>query len=132
MHIIHSNTMDHLDNNTMLSDFQHGFHKKRSCYTQLIQTAHNLAKCLNDGEQIDTLLLHFSKAFDKVPHARLEAKLSYYGIRGNTQQWIKCSLSQRSQQVVLEGKPQLVLQSHQEYLRAKSWAHSSSSVILLT
>ena len=30
------------------------------------------------------------------------------------------------------GKPQLVLQSHQEYLRAQSWAHSSSFVILTT
>ena len=103
-HIIHSNIMDHLDNNAMLSDFQHGFRKKRSCNTQLIQTVHDLAKCLHDGEQIDAVLLDFSKAFDKVPHARLESKLNYYGIRENTLQWIKCFLSQRSQQVVLDGK----------------------------
>ena len=103
-HIIHSNIMDYLDNNAILSDFQHGFRKKRSCDTQLIQTVHDLAKCLHNGEQIDAALLDFSKAFDKVPHARLEAKLNYYGIRGNTLQWIKCFLSQRSQQVVLEGK----------------------------
>ena len=97
-HIIHSNIMDHLDNNAILSDFQHGFRKKRSCDTQLKQTVHDLAKCLHDGEQIDAVLFDFSKAFDKVPHARLEAKLNYYGIRGNTLQWIKCFLSQRSQQ----------------------------------
>ena len=78
--------------------------QKRSCDTQLIQTVHDLDKCLHDGEQIDAVLLDFSKAFDKVPHARLEAKLNYYGIRGNTLQWIKCLFSQRSQQVVLEGK----------------------------
>ena len=92
-HIIHSNIMDHLDNNAILSDFQHGFRKKRSCDTQLIQTVHNLAKCLHDSEQIDAVLLDFSKACDKVPHARLKAKLNYYGIRGNTLQWIKCFLS---------------------------------------
>ena len=80
------------------------FRKKRLCDTRLIQIVHDLAKCLHDGEQIDAVLLDFSKAFDKVPHARLEAELNYYGIRGNSLQWIKCILSQRSQQVVLEGK----------------------------
>ena len=38
-----------------------------------------------------------------MPHARLEAKLNYYGIQGNTLQWIKYFLSKRSQQVVQEG-----------------------------
>ena len=44
-------------------------------------TVHDLAKCLQDGEQIDAvLLIGFSHAFDKVPHVRLEAKIHYYGI----------------------------------------------------
>ena len=76
--------MDHLVNNAILSDFQHGFRQKRSCDTQLIQTVHDLAKCLHDGEQVDAVLLDLSKALYKVPHARLEAELDYYGIRGNT------------------------------------------------
>ena len=59
-HIIHSNIMDHMDNNTILSDFQHGFHKKRSCDTQLIRTVHCLAKCLHDSEKIYAVLLRQS------------------------------------------------------------------------
>ena len=65
---------------------------------------HDLAKGLHDDEQIYAVPLDFSKAFDKVPHARLEAKLNYYRIRGNTLQWIKCFFSHRSQQVVLKGE----------------------------
>ena len=42
-------------------------------------------------------------AFDKVPHSRLLYKLDYYGVRGQTNTWIKAFLSDRKQQVVLEG-----------------------------
>ena len=48
--------------------------------------------------------LDFSKAFDKVPHQRLAAKLSHYGVGGNTLQWIQCFLSGRTQQVVVDGE----------------------------
>ena len=41
--------------------------------------------------------------FDKVPHRRLNYKLDWYGIRGNTREWILDFLSGRSQRVVLEG-----------------------------
>ena len=47
--------------------------------------------------------MDFSKAFDKVPHIRLNYKLDWYGIRGNTREWILYFLSGRSQRVVLEG-----------------------------
>ena len=47
--------------------------------------------------------MDFSKAFDKVPHRRLDYKLDWYGIRGNTREWILDFLSGRSQRVVLEG-----------------------------
>ncbi|XP_072030750.1 uncharacterized protein [Amphiura filiformis] len=38
-------------------------------------------------------MLDFSKAFDKVPHQRLAAKLHHYGIRGKSLQWIQGFLS---------------------------------------
>jgi hypothetical protein len=40
-------------------------------------------------EQIDLILLYFSKAFDKVPHERLLYKMEYYGIRGHMNSWIR-------------------------------------------
>jgi hypothetical protein len=52
------------------------------------------------GEQVDVILLDFSKAFDKVPHHRL---LHYYGVRGNTWKWVQDFLSKRTQKVVFDG-----------------------------
>jgi methylaspartate ammonia-lyase len=51
----------------------------------------------------DAMLLDFSKAFDKVPHNRLLLKRDHYGIRGNTLQLIRHFLTDRTQQVLLEG-----------------------------
>ena len=103
-HIMHSNIIKHLEQNNILSDYQHGFRKERSCESQLIITLQDLANGLNSGEQLDCILLDFSKAFDKVPHKRLINKCQYYGIQGNTLQWITSFLHGRTQQVVLEGE----------------------------
>ena len=102
-HILHSQVMKHLDLHNILSDNQHGFRKKQSCESQLILTIIDLASGLEDGEQIDAILLDFSKAFDKVPHQRLLLKLQHYGIRGQLLSWIESFLSDRSQKVLVEG-----------------------------
>lgn len=102
-HVIHSNILRHLEKFNILSNFQHGFRKKRSCESQLLLTIHDLASGLNNRSQIDAVLLDFSKAFDKVPHQRLLKKLHHYGIRGMILDWIKAFLLSRKQQVILEG-----------------------------
>ena len=56
------------------------------------------------GKQTDLILLDFSKAFDKVNHAKLLWKLHQYGIRGNALAWIRAFLGNRSQTVVLDGE----------------------------
>ena len=103
-HIVTSNLMKHLDDNNILSNIQHGFRKRRSCETQLTLTINDFAKCLNNGKQIDSILLDFSKAFDKVDHKKLCYKLNHYGVRGNNLLWIQNFLHQRTQSVVLNGK----------------------------
>ena len=103
-HIIHSQVINHLEANNILSDEQHGFRKHRSCESQLINTINDLAKGLDNKQQIDAVTLDFSKAFDKVPHHRLAMKLHHYGVRGNTLMWIKSFLANRSQQVVVDGE----------------------------
>lgn len=103
-HIIRSSISTHFTENHILNDAQHGFRKKRSCETQLILTVNDLAKELDKRGQTDTILLDFSKAFDKVPHQRLILKLHHLGVRGSTLQWIKGFLQNRTQQVVVEGQ----------------------------
>ena len=64
----------------------------------------NLDQALNWGHrQTDVIIMDFAKAFDKVPHKRLLYKLQYYGIRGSTYKWIASWLSERYQNVVLDG-----------------------------
>lgn len=102
-HIIYSSIMNHLNENDILSDVQHGFRSNRSCETQLLITTHDFVTALNNGKQMDSILLDFSKAFDKVNHHKLCNKLDHYGIRGKCLQWIRSFLTGRTQQVVLGG-----------------------------
>ena len=62
-HVNHRNIISHLDQQIM---FQNGFRKSRSCETQLIKTVNDLAKSPNEIQQVDSILLGFSKAFDVV------------------------------------------------------------------
>ena len=102
-HIVVSNVMKHLDNHQILTDCQHGFRARRSCETQLISLIHELASSLDSKKQHDIAVLDFSKAFDRVPHERLLAKLHHYGVRGNTHRRIRSFLTDRSQRVVVDG-----------------------------
>ena len=102
-HIIHSQIMHHLDTHDLLTEYQFGFRRGRSCESQLLVTIQDLATGLRDKQQIDAILLDFSKAFDRVPHERLLLKLHFYGIRGQLLSWIRDFLKGRSQQVTLEG-----------------------------
>ena len=103
-HIVHSNVMSHLENNDILSDVQHGFRKRRGCDTQLVLVINDFAKALNNAQKLDTILLDFSKAFDKVNHRKLCIKLDHFGIRGKLLDWFTDFLTGRSQQVVINGE----------------------------
>ena len=92
--IVHSHLMNFFESNNILSDYQ----------TQLLVTVHDLAAGLDRRQQIDAILLDFRKAFDKVPHKRLVTKLHHYVIRDKNVSSIKSFLTDRSQQVVLDGK----------------------------
>ena len=102
-HILVSNIMQHLEEKGVLADAQHGFRRKRSTETQLLITSHDFIKALDQGKQIDAIIMDFAKAFDKVPHERLLHKCQYYGIRGNTLKWIRSFLTGRTQRVLLDG-----------------------------
>lgn len=102
-HIISKSVHNHLEAHNILTDRQHGFRQRRSRKTSLLTTVHDLASTLEKNHQIDLILLDFSKAFDTVPHIRLLNKLNHYGIRDSTQLWIKNLLTNRTQEVLVEG-----------------------------
>ena len=83
---------------------QHGFRRKRSCETQLLEFVDDVSSNMSSGKQTDVLVMDFSKAFDKVSHSLLIHKLNHYGIRGKTNTWIQNFLSDRTQAVVVDGE----------------------------
>ncbi|XP_048774438.1 uncharacterized protein LOC125679120 [Ostrea edulis] len=107
-HMVHHHVIQH----RLLTDYQHGFRKRPSTETQLILTIDDLARSVDASEQVDCILLDFSKAFDKVPRNRFLLKLDHYGIRGTLHQWIASVLIGRAQQVVLDGQSSATPQSH--------------------
>ena len=53
--------------------------------------------------QVDAIVIHFAKAFHKVPHQTLLAKLLFYGIPGKFLHWINIFLTPHIQRIVLDG-----------------------------
>ena len=102
--VIRDHMMKHIENNNLLTDYQHGFVPGRSCSTQLLACLDIWTKILDSGSVMDAVYLDFSKAFDSVPHQRLCTKLAACGIEGNILRWITNFLSNRRQRVVVNGK----------------------------
>ena len=69
------------------------FRARQSCESELLLTIDDFACALNNRLQVDAGILDFSKAFDRVPHARLMKKLEFYGIQGEPLQWITSFLN---------------------------------------
>jgi len=119
-HIVHSSVCQFLEKNHILTARQHGFRWGFSCETQLVSVIGDWAKSLNSNIRTDVAIFDFSKAFDTVPHRRLQAKLQSYEIRGHTHTWITSFLSNRSQQVTLNGSDGSDYLLHPTFLKVQS------------
>ena len=102
-HIMCTHMRAHFDKHGILTPLNHGFRKEHSCESQLLITAHDFLKRLDLKEEVDVLVLDFSKAFDTVPHKRLLQKLEFYGIQGDILLWIRSFPTSRTQSVVVDG-----------------------------
>ena len=68
--IITRKVKQHLEENDILSQEQHGFRSKRSCLTQLLEYFWELENEHDNRNKIDVIYLDCKKAFDSVPHER--------------------------------------------------------------
>ena len=102
-HILCTHIRGHLDRHNILTPSNHGFRARHSCETQLLLTTHDIIDRRESNKQVDVAILDLSKAFDTVPHKRLLGKLELYGINGNIHRWITSFLTNRHQQVVIDG-----------------------------
>ena len=87
----------HLTDNNIYDKRQHGFTKKRSTVTNLLEALNVWSEALSHHLPVDVIYLDLEKAFDKVPHRRLILQLQRYGITGDLLQWIEDFLSNRKQ-----------------------------------
>ena len=101
--IMRDKILNHLATNNLLSPHQHGFCPSRSCSTQLLETMDAWTKTIEDKQPLDAVYLDFRKAFDSVPHGRLLLKLQEHGIDGKPLGWMRAFLTNRTQQVLVEG-----------------------------
>ena len=102
--IIKNSLVEHLTRNKIINDTQHGFMKGKSCLTNLLDFLEAVYEKLDRGKAVDIIYLDFAKAFDKVPHMRLAAKLEACGIGGNVLRWNKNWLFNRRQKVGVRGQ----------------------------
>ena len=101
---IRDHFVDHMTNNILVCEAQHGFVPGRSCMTQLLITPELWTEILDSEVSLDCIYLDFKKAFDSVPHQRLLSNPDAYGIGGPLKAWTKDFLLDRKQRVVENGK----------------------------
>jgi len=59
---------------------------------------------MDNCNSIDVVYMDYMKAFDTVPHRRLMNKLKAYGVEDPVLSWISSFLSERIQQVAINGE----------------------------
>ncbi|KAF2356835.1 Reverse transcriptase domain [Trinorchestia longiramus] len=91
----------HLNDQNLINDTKHGFREKRSCLTNFLDFFGEVNRIYDSKKAVDFVSLDFQKAFDKVPHERLMAKVEAHGIRGCYSRWIRKWLTGRTQRVVI-------------------------------
>ena len=77
--------VQHLDENNLLSNHQHGFITGKSCLTIITGAK-------NRGFSAILVMLDLAKAFDTGPHEELLCKLNIYGFDGFILDWLKSFL----------------------------------------
>ena len=97
--IINLKLLDYLLLNKLITPQQHGFVRKRSTCTNLLECLQDWTLNLQNRMNTDVIYFDFRKAFDSVSHVKLLSKLPAYGISGCLLNWISAFLTNRSQVV---------------------------------
>jgi hypothetical protein len=85
--------------NNIIPPQQHGFQKKRSVNTQVLECVNDWTLALSQGKNVDAIYYDFAKAFDTVSLPKLLQKISHYGICGKLFKWLSSFLLGRTSRV---------------------------------
>jgi len=97
--IINFRLIDYLLEHQLITKHQHGFLRKHSTCSNLLETVNDWSLALDRHLITDTVYIDFQKAFDSVSHPKLISKLESYNITGDLLYWITAFLSNRTQLV---------------------------------
>lgn len=97
------NLYSYFEKNNILSESQFGFRYGRGTSQAILKHCSYIYEKLDDNDIVFAMYLDFKKAFDSVDHEILLRKLSFYGVRGIPNQWLKSYLTDREQYVNING-----------------------------
>ena len=97
--VINHDMLDFLRSKGIITQAQHGFLRKHSTSSNLLESLRDWSIALNRRQSVDVIYIDFRKAFDSVSHPKLIIKLVSAGISGNLLNWIKAFLTNRTQSV---------------------------------
>ena len=95
--------IDYLESFDLLHPSHHGFRAKHNTSTALLQMVDIWLEALEDNEVSAVVLLDMSAAFDVVDHQILLDKLHLFGLDDSAIGWFKSYLTNRTQQVLIDG-----------------------------
>ena len=101
--IIYKRLANFLNKNNFFSSKQFGFRKRMSTSHAISLLVNTVTKNMNKKTKTLGIFLDLSRAFDLVDHDILLKKLNHYGVRGIANNWFRSYLSNRSQQVEIDG-----------------------------
>ena len=93
----------YLEDNKIIYNLQFGFRKKYSTEHALLSITEQIKTNFHQKKYSCGVFVDFEKAFDTVNHKILLSKVEHYGIKGASLKWLNSYLSNRSQQVSLNG-----------------------------
>jgi len=96
--IIAKKVYNHLYENSLLCNTQHGFLRGRSTCTNLLEAMNDWTLIVQSKHAVTIAYIDFSRAFDSVSHEKLFVRLSDYGIHGDLLRWLKNFFTQRTHQ----------------------------------
>ena len=81
--VINDQLLDYLSAHKLITNSQHGFLRKRSTCTNLLECINDWTLALDKHQITNIAYIDFQKAFDSVSHPKLLKKLTAYNITGD-------------------------------------------------